>query len=496
MPAFPVTFRFTNKQAFCAWSGSTYWGIPIGYGGSRAIVLPPHLGRTDDDQLKVTVPPSGASDASFLVGGILVESSQAVDTQPVGALRPISEAACSLASGRVASLQSQSSDTQIGQVEWTWTGPPSNAVGIVLEIKIDDTYASLAQSYEPILNLAMGDYLPTAPENFWNAASTWRVDDSVYSSSNSYWSGDVNAHFPRKPTPLGNPSTKDDFLEFGGWLQRDGMTHLIDVPAANSENVYADEGKILSNWHAISGDGATVSYEVFDKARLLKLSQGVTAPDLVKYISNSAEFTDPLLLCYYFFYPYHKEGVASASCTSVQAAWVSSHAGDWPCMAILFDTKPGETMQPTHIGLTGLAGPNDVGDPSGRREPDGDEGDLLAGRLRPRHALVGQHPVLHVAKGSHGMYWTPGVQDVVPTAASSFCGAFDDARPTYNTVPPGPRYDPATAPSPVFVILVKVLGTGFIGSLLGASGRACGRGGWWFHRVCGGRSRRRAGGSR
>src|SRR5206468_11853639 len=106
-----------------------------------------------------------------------------------------------------------------------------------------------------------------------------------------------------KPEFLLDDERDERFLELGGWKDKTG-THEPGV-TATSANVYADRDEIAQRYRNDSTLRASRFWyhaELYDTDRLIRLTAQVSAPDLRKTV---ARLRNPLLLCYYLFFPEH-----------------------------------------------------------------------------------------------------------------------------------------------------------------------------------------------
>ena len=186
------------------------------------------------------------------------------------------------------------------------------------------------------------------------------------------------------------------------------------------------------------------------------------------------------MLCYYLFFPAHVQTVDL--CQNIEAMEAGCHAGDWQCVAIMFDTPgSGNTTQvtPRFFGYTGSR-PVQVpinGTLTYRPYQFDDEGLTVmkveawrpaSGDTANQPEVVGEHPRLYVARGSHSLYMTPGKHEVFPFPDgkdSQGCALYDTP-----SVAPSDLSDP---PEDDFgadagTFLAKMAGLGALAGLIAA----------------------------
>jgi hypothetical protein len=148
------------------------------------------------------------------------------------------------------------------------------------------------------------------------------------------------------------------------------------------------------------------------------------------------------LLCYYFFFPGHDEGLDNCSDVADSDKF-GSFAGEWACAALLLRNdstdfpvgggQPIDKWVPHAIGLTSR-NVGDIGFLGGERRVgmrvfDFDSSVQIVMRDRGPGKQAGIHPRLFVAQGTHGLYLRESFQgEQLPffspdDSASQFCGA-------------------------------------------------------------------------
>jgi hypothetical protein len=157
-----------------------------------------------------------------------------------------------------------------------------------------------------------------------------------------------------------------------------------------------------------------------------------------------------MLLCYYFFFPYHEQAVSAATgatCDNIEGRMLASHAGDWQCLAILLsgpgdfpttaaDTVPATLPPPVFIGTTGLRPEKgDLGGGHIAYPPSSfDDENRIVMKVEQydptRTVNLDGHPkpVVYVAAGTHSLYLDSGGHRVDPFLAGAqpqTCGKHD-----------------------------------------------------------------------
>jgi hypothetical protein len=191
--------------------------------------------------------------------------------------------------------------------------------------------------------------------------------------------------------------------------------------------------------------------ELYDTIRLRGL---MTAPrrsglDLGKVFEKLLEkHPHPALLCYYFFFPGHRESLAPPCDADQYGMKFGNFAGEWACLALLLDrSNESESYTPKWIGYTG------------RRNEGSKQGLDQEGRLgmtvekwkerigfsnQPLPETIDDHPPLFVSRWTHSLYLEPGDHEVKAYPDESFpkwCGRFDgyEALNQYLQAQPAPE---------------------------------------------------------
>ena len=503
-----------ETQDLCAWSLFEYDNVDASASGGAAAVAQSGLATGSAAALSTSLMPSADPMRNLSVGAIMLDLFNAPvrPVDPGAGFTEIDEQTPNHLFGKGATLQTQDSATALSTISWTWNGA-ANAAAIVLEIKAaalpapppgpgpvvpQDPDEPLIRRFEPVLFFHPQEpCFPVDAKRWVEHAALW-ASRSAFDDKNN-WGGMSGDPFPRQPmVPAGNLAAaageagdylgkpeflladeRDErFLELGGWKDKSG-THEAGV-TASSANVYADRDEIgnrYQNEPALRDSRFWYHAELYDTDRLNRLSAQVSAPDLTKIL---ARFRNPLLLCYYLFFPAHVQTVDL--CQNIEAKEAGCHAGDWQCVAILFDTPgSGNTTQvtPRFFGYTGSR-PVQVpinGTLTYRPYQFDDEGLTVmkveawrpaSGDTANQPEVVGEHPRLYVARGSHSLYMTPGKHEVFPFPDgkdSQGCALYDTP-----SVAPSDLSDP---PEDDFgadagAFLAKMAGLGALAGLIAA----------------------------
>ena len=171
----------------------------------------------------------------------------------------------------------------------------------------------------------------------------------------------------------------------------------------------------------------------------------------------------PTLVCYYLFFPAHDQTVENGRCDGVEAREVSSHAGDWQCLAILGEGA-GDAFTPKFLGRTGSRPGAGTEFPPYQFDDDQNTAMVVGAWTPSDPGVTDGHPRLYVAQGTHSLYTTPGTQIVDPYPSDRVpqgCGTLD--APT----PAGPDDDGedsgATAAKDIAILLAKMVAGGALG---------------------------------
>lgn len=489
---------FTGEtQDFCAWSIFEYSGVDVsGADGSSAITQFFPV-TTTGQSLTASLSQSADPGRNVAVGALAVDSASGagVDVAEGAGYTEIDELKVTQFLSKAGTLQTQDAGAANTVISWTW-GSTQSAAALVLEVRaappagpgtgpgtgtgsqpgttVEDDRA-LVERFEPVLFFHPSEkFFPSDAKRFVERAALWtaqrRGDDK------SGWGGAPGDPFPRTPTvPAGGlaatPGESGDFrfaaelggndhrfLEIGGWKDL-SEAHEDDVTGLSS-NRFSDRTEIEA-LYAGTLEPSRYWYhaEVIHEKRLLDI--GRRAPGNLEPVV--AQLSDPTLLCYYFFFPAHDQGVDIGSCGNLEAREISSHAGDWQCLAIL-GSGTGSDFVPKFLGRTGLRPAGEEGRfPPHQYDDDGNTA-IVVGPYSPADPEVTEgHPRLYVAAGTHSLQLAPGAHRVDPYPAGrqpQHCGTLDTPTPA------GPDEDDAvTAAKDIAILLAKMIAAGPFGFL-------------------------------
>jgi hypothetical protein len=365
------------------------------------------------------------------------------------------------------------------------------------------TPEQLIKDYEPVLFFHGGDamvpeerFFPSDAKRYLEHCALWKASTPFLTlgdwGNNPVVDANKLAALPNegdvylgKGLPSGpfefleTPPEKECFLDLAGWEPQGSP-----FPSANR---YANLDQVAALYSDASGDsdlkGSKFWYhaEVFDAARLRRLfnsalETGDTIIHFTDLFSGTSPFLiDPLLLCYYLFYPGHDEGLSDCPYTD-QAKEFGSFAGDWTCVAVLLDSpSPGADRAPKWIGLSNRN--------IGVIKFGGKE--VRTGlRVLPWSAVEifqTTHPRLAVARGSHALYLTTEQPSVVgpltsPDPSSGSCGLVEAPA---GEIPPSPEGDGPLdvilgGVKDVFIIVAKMTAGAAAGSIFGPAAMLAG----------------------
>jgi hypothetical protein len=444
-----VTIDFGGQtQDYCAWSLMEYTGVDTAEAGVKAVAA---VGSAKGNGAALTVPLGASADAArnTRVGGIALEliGEPDVPVDPGAGFAEIDELNPDQLFQKGTTLQTQDGPAT-ATAAWTWTGV-KNAGAIVVEVKAaplqppqpgEDvvTAEKVMRRFEPILFFHPEEtFFPVDAKRYIERAQLWKAatppDDPTGWTSVTPAGKVAAASGEPGSYPFGMPLGADGdnrFLELGGWTDGDG-THETDVTPANT-NRYADRDEIAKIYRTtLAASRFWYHAELFDGQRL-NHAAGRSDLDLTRILKR---FTNPRLLCYYFFYPAHQQSVGAGGCENVEAREVSSHAGDWQCVAVLLEGDSASSLEglaPRFLGITGsrpaATGPEEAPEYA----PHASDADGLTvikvQKWGSGLELTGEHPRFFVARGSHGMYTAPGEHDVDPYDSASAprqCGTQD-----------------------------------------------------------------------
>ncbi|BDX31362.1 hypothetical protein TUM20985_19090 [Mycobacterium antarcticum] len=463
-----------QTQDLCAWSVFEYDDVDTTGADGATAVAQSNTATTTATALTASLAPSADPLRNFTVGGIMLD----LFNDPLRPVTPgvgfteIDEQTPNQFLGKGATLQTQDSATALSGVGWTWNAA-ENAAAVVLEVKVAplsvitpespvDPTEALIRRFEPVLFCHPDEpFFPVDAKRFVEHAALWSSQSAFDDKEN--WGGNPGDPFPRAPLAgpglaatdgepgarLSTPSFLLDgerdqrFLELGGWKDKNGQ-HEPDV-TTSSADVYADRNEIAARYSAdleLAASRFWYHAEVFDPDRLVRLAARVNAPDLGKVL---ARFKNPILLCYYLFFPAHEQSLNVVSCQNVEATEALCRAGDWQCIAILLDGDGKlPSAMPRFFGHTGARPSPVLINGTWTYRPYEFDADGLTvmkvegwrpetGMTAGQPEVVGEHPRLYVARGSHGLYTTPGSHILEPFQNGerpTHCGLYDTASVT------------------------------------------------------------------
>ena len=332
---------------------------------------------------------------------------------------------------------------------------------------IDDV-ADLIRRFEPVLFFHPDErFFPSDAKRYVENSTIWTVEGAK-ADDKINWGGSGPGHFPRHPKfrpPIaalageaGSPvdaalggSVVESFLSFAGW---DGG----NVVLADSTNAYANLDAMVDRYGKDFADGLDqpaadsrfwYHAEVFDLPRLRPLVDAKADQRLTE--AMLALPSDSALVCYYLFFP-GSDGELEG-CDGDTAKLFDNFAGQWTCIAVLLEgtTPPGvgqlTLYEPKWIGMTSRA-PDVVTTPQTEAKRFGmiaSNWSLVPNVKRDRPGKSqGEHPLLFVARQTHGYYLTAGAQPTLALGpddiARSSCGQFEtleDSNAAANAVKAG-----------------------------------------------------------
>jgi hypothetical protein len=316
-----------------------------------------------------------------------------------------------------------------------------------------DNVAELVRRFEPVLFFHPDErFFPSDAKRYIEKSALWTVkgtkrDDKVN------WGGSGLDHFPRHPklnpplaaatgevgapasAPL-DPGVDEVFLDLAGWRDSTDVTTGSANTYANLDEIAARYGKDLDDGLDKPLQNSRFWYhaEVFDLARLRLLIDANLKPNLTE--AFAALKPNSVLLCYYLFYPGTDGGLEG--CDGETAQLFDHAAGQWTCISLLLDgTSQGNgqptTYTPTSIAMTSRA-PGLVTTSQTEARHFGmtaNSWSLVSKVVRDRGPgqLPGEHPLIFVARQTHGYYLGTGPQATFPPlgndAARATCGSFE-----------------------------------------------------------------------
>ena len=315
--------------------------------------------------------------------------------------------------------------------------------------------ADLIRRFEPILYFHQDEnFFPSDAKRYLEHCALWRVENSTRDNK-AYWGGTSSRTFPHFPEiarnhiavsadELGQASEEradfgsidltedadtEHFLDPAGWKDADRVD-------ASTDNRYADLvgiQKLYSVGQPLAESQFWYHAELFTADQLKALLPG--RPQIVSDFFG--QLRDPLLLCYYLFFPGHEAPLEGCNGDDKARFW-ASFAGEWACVAILLQGDGNHShFQATHIGLTSRnAGVIQYLGQEIRIGMRIFDANLLTKIIRPSRTDAagqpledGEHFRVYVAKGTHGLY-DSGAQQLVPgfspdDISGQSCGVYE-----------------------------------------------------------------------
>jgi hypothetical protein len=316
--------------------------------------------------------------------------------------------------------------------------------------------ADLIRRFEPVLYFHQGErFFPSDAKRYMEHSALWNVQSTVRDNK-SFWGGTSSRTLPHFPEiarnqiaavaeELGDPSESrvylgsinlDETAELEHFLEPAGWSGSGSQVNASTDNLYANFNTLWANYEfddEISAGRFWYHAELFTSDRLQAVLRG--RPKIVSDFFGN--LNNPLLLCYNLLFPAHEEPLEGCGDCEFQRSW-ASFAGEWACVAVLLQGDGNQiNYKPTHVGLTSrnagavqfLGQETRIGmrifpidllkkitrtrgnDPQGQPRPDG------------------EHVLLFVSKGTHGLY-DSGEAQAVPAFSPAdtmgdTCGAYE-----------------------------------------------------------------------
>ncbi|WP_059017086.1 hypothetical protein [Mycobacterium sp. M26] len=483
-----------ETQDFCAWSIFEYGDVDVTKANGSAAVAQAVPQETTGQSLTASLSPSADPNRNVVVGAIAVDSSTgaAIDVAPGAGFTEIDEQSLTQFLSKAGTLHTQDAPATNPVISWTWDSAQS-AAAIILEIKAappktdpgdrqtspaDDQ--ALVERLAPVMFFHPDEkYFPSDAKRFVEHAALWTA--RVPGDDKNGWGGAPGDPFPRQPTvpakglaasagepgdfrfddPLG-AGNDHRFLELGGWKDAT-ETHESGVTNTTT-NVYSDRTAITALYDGeLEPSRFWYHAEVFHQDRLRVIANRVPGVNLEPVLSK---LTKPTMVCYYFFFPAHDQSVGSAGgCTGIEAREVSSHAGDWQCLAILGEGAA-TAFTPKFLGITGSRPSGETQFPAYQYDDDQNTAMMVSPWSAANPAVTDGHPRLYVAAGTHSLYVTPGPQAVDPYPAGKqpeYCGTLDTPTPPGRGDSEGDLWLNATRD--IAVLLAKMIAGGAFGFL-------------------------------
>lgn len=481
-----------ETQDFCAWSIFEYTDVDVSTANGRSAIVQSFAVPASGQSLTAPLSASADPDRNVAVGAIAVDSAggAAIDVTQGAGYREIAEQSLTQFLGKAGTLQTQDAEASNATISWTWSSPQS-AAAIVLEVKAappaeggggsgrpPDDDRALIERFEPILFFHPSEkFFPSDAKRFVEHAALWTAQNP--GDDKAGWGGKAGDPFPRKPTVTAKalaalPNEPGEFrfgdqigagndrrfLELGGW--KDATEAHEGEVTASSSNRYSDRSTIESLYDGVLEPSRFWYHaEVFHQEQLRLIGSRAPGVNLGPIVSK---LRTPTLICYYFFFPAHDQRVSSAGCDGVEAREVSSHAGDWQCLAILGEGV-GAAFTPKFLGRTGSRPSGVNGFPPYQFDDDQNTVMTVGAWTGAEPVLTAGHPRLYVAAGTHSLYTTPGGRRVDPYTSDrrpQWCGTVDTPSPAGSDAD---EDSGVTAVKDIAVLLAKMIAAGPFGFL-------------------------------
>ncbi|HKP41792.1 hypothetical protein [Mycobacterium sp.] len=487
-------------QDFCAWSIFEYSDVDVSVGQGQSAVAQIFSIVATGQSLTASLATSADPTRNFAVGAIGVDSAGggAVAVEPGAGFTEIDELDVTEVFAKAGTLQTEDAAASNSAISWTWDSAQA-AAAVVLEVKAappsggepgggggaqpttDDTL-TLIENFAPVLFFHPEEkFFPSDAKRYVEHAALWTAQAG--GDDKNAWGGQPGDPFPRQPTVTAKglaavPGEPGDFrfgeelgagndfrfLELGGWKDRN-LAHEDGV-TGQTTNLYSDRNAI-ENLYKNDLEPSRFWYhaEVFYTEQLRTIGRSTSGVDLSPLLDR---LTKPTLVCYYLFFPAHDQSVQKDSCRNVEAGEVSSHAGDWQCVAVLGEGI-GAAFSPKFLGRTGSRPGGGGPYPPYQFDDDMNTAMVVGSWTDGDPSVTDGHPRLFVANGTHSLYTKSGTQSVDPYPPSQqpqWCGTVDVPTPT---PPSEPGDDPiVSAGKDTLTLLAKMVAGGAFG-FLGAS---------------------------
>jgi hypothetical protein len=325
-----------------------------------------------------------------------------------------------------------------------------------------ETVEELVRRFEPILYFHPDErFFPSDAKRYLEHCALWAAKKPFDKAAS--WSGPLvakgkiagivgekrpgdsylNERVNNVPHLIVDSATEERFLDLAGWRFLPGadgsvVEQFITSPTGDAQNRFAHRDEVARLYNdaaqgvpALRDSRFWYHAELFDSERLHQLL--IQRPDERIRLPNGMfeRLNNPALLCYYFFFPAHDEGLP---CGNPDYA---SFAGEWACMAVLLETyyQQGRYM-PSWIGVSSR---RDIGARQGLDERERRIGMNVRRwkRITDVHARVlpetiDDHAKLFVAAGTHGLHLHAGsfaLNPFPPEAHPQNCGKLDSPDP-------------------------------------------------------------------